>query len=582
LNEVLKTLPIAVDAAFNTYKRQHDPTCLPDTRVDLLQEIYKWADEENSPSIFWLRGLAGTGKSTIARTVVEKYSCTGGIAASFFFSKSGGDGGYLRHAGRFVTSIAVQLAHNIQPSKQTICDAISAHSAIADRALLEQWRHLVFSPLSQLTGNSRPRYILVVDALDECEDENNIRTILQVLAEARLLKNIRLRVFLTSRPEVPIRNGFIQMADAEHQDFVLHDVSSSIVDHDIRIFLEHNLKLVAQNRSLAAGWPGEQTIKQLVQKASGLFIWAATACRFIIEGKRFAAKRLGMILEHSSTSINAPEKHLNEIYTTVLRHCISPDYSDEEADELRFMLKSLLGSIATLLSPLSTRSLSRVLGIPQDEVDQTLTDLHAILDIPADSTRPLHLHHPSFRDFLLDEKRCEEFWIDEKQAHQVLADKCIRIMSTSLKQDVLSITQPGALATEVKVRHMEQYLPPEVQYACLYWIQHLQKSGVRLFDNDQVHQFLQGHVLHWLEALGWMGKVPEGVHATTSLESIAAVSMPLPRQVFRVANTLVSYTNALTFQLSFTMLNALCPSVGQPSSRLPFKRTAVASYSRRR
>jgi hypothetical protein len=329
------------------------------------------------------------------------------------------------------------------------------------------------------------------------------------------------------------------MADAEHQDLVLHNISSTIVNHDIRIFLEHNLKLVAQERSLAASWPGEQTIKQLVQNASGLFIWAATACHFISEGKRFAAKRLDMILKHSSTAINAPEKHLNEIYIAVLRHCISPDYSLEEAEELLSVLKSILGGIVTLLSPLSNQSLSKVLGIPQDEVDQTLNDLHAILDIPEDSTRPLRMHHPSFRDFLLDEKRCGRFWVDEKQAHQVLAMRCIQLMSTSLKQDILGIDRPGALVTEVNASRLRQCLLPEVQYACLYWIQHLQRSDIQLFDNDQVHQFLREHFLHWLEALGWMGKVSEGVHGIASLESFISVSMYSAQRMFSLTVQLV-------------------------------------------
>ena len=48
-----------------------------------------------------------------------------------------------------------------------------------------------------------------------------------------------------------------------------------------------------------------------------------------------------MILESSSTAINAPEKHLNEIYLTVLRHSISPDYTAEEAEELRYMTQKL-------------------------------------------------------------------------------------------------------------------------------------------------------------------------------------------------------------------------------------------------
>ena len=224
----------------------------------------------------------------------------------------------------------------------------------------------------------------------ECEDKNNIQTILQLLRESRSLKTVQLRVFLTSRPEVPIRNGFIKLSDTEHLDFILHNISAPVVDHDdIQVFLEHNLRHIAQEHSLATGWPGEQIIRQLVQNASGLFIWAATACRFIREGNMFVVKRLNMILMQNSTVITAPEKHLNEIYITVLCHSISSDYSDEEAEELLSTLKNILGGVITLLSPLSIQSLSSILSIPQDEVNQILNDLHAILDIPEDSTRPL-------------------------------------------------------------------------------------------------------------------------------------------------------------------------------------------------
>jgi hypothetical protein len=73
---------------------------------------------------------------------------------------------------------------------------------------------------------------------------------------------------------------------------VLHNISPAIVDHDISIFLEYNLKVIKQERALDAGWPSEEVIKRLVQSASGLFIWAATACRFIRKGKRFPTKRL--------------------------------------------------------------------------------------------------------------------------------------------------------------------------------------------------------------------------------------------------------------------------------------------------
>jgi hypothetical protein len=430
-------------------------------------------------------------------------------------------------ASKFFTSVAVQLANNIPSLRHYIYDAISKRKDIASQSFRDQWSQLILRPLSKLrSSSSLSSYLLIIDALDECDKAEHVRMILQLLAEARTLKTVRLQVFLTSRPEIPIRHGFHQIPVAEHQDFVLHNISSSIINHDISIFLRYNLDSIAGERSLGAGWPGEQITDRLVYNASGLFIWAATACRFIREGKRFAAERLDMILESSSTAINAPEKHLNEIYLTVLRHSISPDYTAKEAKELCNMLKRLLGSIVTLFSPLSPQSLGKLVNASKQEVDQTLDDLHSILDIPKDQTCPLRLHHPSLRDFLLNKDRCNDpnFQVDKRQAHQTLIDHCIQLMSASLKRDICKQRAPGTIVADVESGRIEECLHPEVQYACLYWVQHLQKSGAQLRDNDQVHQFLRVHLLHWLEALGWIGKTSEGILAIYSLEAMILVS----------------------------------------------------------
>ena len=331
----------ATQAAFNSSERQHDPMCLHNTRVGVLNEIRAWADGQDKRCIYWLNGLAGTGKSTIARTIAREYFEQGRLGASFFFSKGGGDVG---HAGKFFTTIAFQLAKKSLSLKSYICTAISENNDIKDQSLRDQWRQLIFQPLSRLDGNSSQLcYILIIDALDECEGEMDIRAILQLLAEARSLKSIQLRVFLTSRPETAIRHGFYQIPDTEHQDFVLHSILPSIVDHDIRIFLEYNFKLIRQERSLEASWPGERVIKRLIQNTSGLFVWAATACRFVRDGKRFAIKRLAMILEDNIASATAPEKHLNEIYVTVLKQSINSNFTDEERGHLYWMLKQILG-----------------------------------------------------------------------------------------------------------------------------------------------------------------------------------------------------------------------------------------------
>ena len=106
----------------------------------------------------------------------------------------------------------------------------------------------------------------------------------------------------------------------------------------------------------------------------------------------------------------------------------------------------------------------------------------------------------------------------------MLADSCIQLMSASLKKDIYGVHSPGWLATDVESSQLEQCLPLEVQYACLYWVQHLQKSCVILDDNYYVHAFLQEHLLYWLEALSLMGKTSDGVLTLSSLESYISVS----------------------------------------------------------
>jgi hypothetical protein len=433
----------------------------------------------------------------------------------------------------FVTSLARQFTNNIPTFRKHVCDALIGHGDITSRPLREQWHQLILGPLSKLKSNvCHSSYILVVDALDECNNENDTRILLHLFAEVQLLESVRLRVFLTSRPEIPIRHEFYQIPDEEHQDFVLHDISPSIVDHDLTIFLEYNFKLIRDECSLDASWPSEEVIKCLVHAASGLFIWAATACQFVRDGKQHAAQRLDTILKSSGSesTMIAPEKRLDEIYATVLRQTIPSEYTDEEREESYCILRQVLGSIVVLFTTLSVYSLSRLLHVPQEDLGQIVEDLHSILNISKEKSQPLRLHHPSFRDFLLENNRCQEpcFWVEAKHAHQILAEDCIRLMSAVIKQDMCDFRAPGKLTTDVDAAQVEKYLPPELQYACLYWIPHLQQSSLQLCDNDQVHQFLQEHLLHWLEALGWMGKISDGILAISSLEDQILVS-PLYR-----------------------------------------------------
>ncbi|KAK5558224.1 hypothetical protein LTR46_003473 [Exophiala xenobiotica] len=74
--------------------------------VDLLQEIYDWSDDDDGKCIFWLRGMAGTGKSTISRTVAQAFDTQERLGASFFFKRGEHD---RENASLFFTTVALDL-----------------------------------------------------------------------------------------------------------------------------------------------------------------------------------------------------------------------------------------------------------------------------------------------------------------------------------------------------------------------------------------------------------------------------------------------------------------------------------------
>jgi hypothetical protein len=518
LNDPLKSLPVAVDAPFSARKRERESTCLRGTRTDLLHDIYNWVDSESSQSIFWLSGLAGTGKSTIAQTVAAAYSAKKTLGASFFFSRGGGDVG---HADKLITTIAFQLAHIIPGLKREICTAISKRSDIATQSLQDQWQDLILGPLSNLESeHCTSKFVVVIDALDECEDQNDIQTTVRLLAEVRSLEIVRLRVLLTSRPEIPIRYGFNQIHKDEYKDFVLHDISPSIVDQDISVFLRDKFGHIRRNHQFQADWPGESAITSLVRSSDGLFIWAATVCRFVEQGGQLAHGRLSLLLHEASGAVE-PARELWEIYTTVLTNSVRGGYDEIETLQFRELFRQIVGSIIVSPEPLSVAILVGMLGKNVEDINRTLSNLHSVLHVPEAESGTVRLLHPSFRDFLLDQKKCSnlQFYIDEKLVHREMYLNCLRVMSEHLRRDICNLQHLGIDISELSQSEVNKSIQPHVQYACRFWVFHYIRSGVDIDSYDNVEKFLRKHFLHWLEVLALLGRASNAVDMVHKLGS---------------------------------------------------------------
>ncbi|KAI9775014.1 MAG: hypothetical protein M1839_001614 [Geoglossum umbratile] len=161
-------LPIAKGASFDSHVEEHNTRCLPNTRVELLGQITEWVKDRNSKPIFWLNGMAGTGKSTIARTVTQLLANSSQLGASFFFKKGEGERG---NASRFFMTIAMDLVACVPGLISGIRKTLDTDLGISERLLKDQFEKLILHLLSEIrwVPSQALAYIVAIDALDECE-----------------------------------------------------------------------------------------------------------------------------------------------------------------------------------------------------------------------------------------------------------------------------------------------------------------------------------------------------------------------------------------------------------------------------
>lgn len=514
------------EATYNSLAEEKLSHCLDGTRSEILHNITQWVQKPDGKPIFWLCGKAGTGKSTISRTVAQRFDKQQCLGASFFFKRGEKN---RSNADHFFSAIAAQLADVLSPMQVPVAAALDKDSHLCGRGLQEQFEKLLLQPLlsmdpAPLLGQS---VVIVIDALDECDEHNDIRMLLKLLAEVEAKSALRMRVFMTSRPELPIQLGFRQLDGSLHEDIVLEEVQEQTIQRDIRAYFDNEFAKIRADRlddRLPEDWPSKADLQKLVDLAVPLFIFASTVCRFVSESK--PQKRLKLILEQRYA---AGSSHVAKTYLPILDQLLL-EKSKSEQEEILEDFRTIVGPIILAADPLSVASLASLLGIEQKNINEEiniLTRLHSVLYIPKKLDDPVRLLHLSFRDFLIDKDREDRggFWIDEGKTHRSLAEYCLRRLNEHgvLKSDICDVTRPGTRRIERTPQQIATKIMPDVAYACSYWPWHIINSGEQLCDNSQVYHFLQQHFLHWLEALSWLSRLSSAVTYISELLSIAQV-----------------------------------------------------------
>ncbi|KAH6874158.1 quinon protein alcohol dehydrogenase-like superfamily [Thelonectria olida] len=459
----------------------------------------------DAKAIFWLNGMAGTGKSTVSRTIARDLHQAKRLGASFFFKRGETDRGSM---SKFIPTLAGQLIVAEPALARHVKSAVDSDPGIFGKRLQVQFEELIVQPLSRLHNAQATTIVMVIDALDECERDDDVKVVINLFTRFNKLRSPSCRVFLTSRPELPIRLGFNSIRGT-YQDLVLHELPQDVIEHDISTYLKQQLSVirsdynlsVRQSRHLASDWPGDSNLQHLAQMAVPLFIFAATICRFIGD------RRLGI-----PTGRHIPAS-LGEASCRIVREATRESGSE---------IQKVVGSIVNLAAPLSISALEEILETSSADINNLLDMLHSVIDIPTMETHPVRILHLSFRDFLIDPEKCDtsRFWVDEKKAHNEIGIGCLRIMERRLREDVCHLRLPGTKRWSLNPEIIHRYLPSEVKYAVLYWVYHVRGAKMTIHDEGLIGIFLREHFLHWLEALSLIGRImelPEMIRSFLSL-----------------------------------------------------------------
>ena len=493
------------------YQHGNRTGCLKGTRSAVLDEIELWTCDFDRPPVYWLNGLTGTGKSTIAQTIAERIFADGRLGASFFCSRDFED---RRSLQLIFPTIAVQLARTHAEFRSIFVPLVQSDPEVAHESLYGQMDKLIVQPLVKSAIST----VIVIDALDECKDNEPASAILFVLGQFAT-KIPKVKFFVTGRPEPRIRGGFRLPLLAEATDvFVLHDIKPNRVNSDIRLFFKHNFSDLKKRRRGLDDWPTEDQLDLICGRAAGLFVYATATIRFIDQKLKNPKKQLSRLLQSLESGFEGKTElrgniTIDSLYMSILQEGFGDNDSEDGLD-----VRSVLGFVVLATNPLAPSTIATLLGSDVEDVS-LLSMMHSLLILQEeDIDHPVRPFHKSFPDFIVDPARCTNprFRVCPSDQHVKLLVGCLELMNRRLEQNMCKLPD-GAANSEVNdlKERSERYVDKALEYACRSWHKHLvDPLPTQILKIIPIlHQFLEEKFLFWLEVLSILGAVREAVDA---------------------------------------------------------------------
>ena len=507
--------------------------------------IYSWVDDLEGPQVFWLNGLAGTGKSYIAHMIAGGWGVRRKPPAFFSCSRGSEENGNPK---LIIPTLTYQLVYMDPPQLSKYLSVAESGTNFKDQPPQVQMEKLLVNPL---VGSTTPALVLI-DGLDECKDE---KTVSEILAALKFIPSIpQVKFLIVSRPRRHIREGLLRLAE-DHPcrvgTFALHEAGSNY--KDIRRFLRDKvLSLDIHNYETL-----DEDLDQLFELAGGLFIYAKAAVKFMESLGYKHREQLQVLLNSPSKSVLTVS--LNRIaapticsfYTTALKEAFR-DCKPEDYPKVR----SIIGTVVLVTKPLSPSTIATLLGLNADDVLLHLESIESFLimgkgnddvgkgnddvgkgnddvgkgnnDVGKGNNdvgkgkeimrelnnimqeakyHPVQPFHPSFPTFLTNQDLCtdKDFHVSPPTLHKQLLVRCLKLMNEKLVENS-TVTNSGVN------KGAKKHADAALEYACMSWHKHLAGTIPSVEDlseiTDHLYLFLREKLSYWWKVLCTLN-VPE-------------------------------------------------------------------------
>lgn len=502
MRQELKAVP-------NAYHDRKE-TCLKDTRVELLAELMQWIQytqvgttqdpgtngDIRSKKIVWLRGMAGSGKSTIANTIAANLLDEEFHLACFFCKRDDAD---RSSAARIFPTLSYQLTRMYPAYRNAIFKWLE--DADYDKEVgndLSSQVDMLFSKIFAQTMKAPMPLVLVIDALDECSDPTAQTKVVEgLITIAEAIPWIK--ILVTSRDEGAIRTGFARVPAGNFHDIDINQVDN--IDVDIRAYTVSEL----QEMGL-----GTDHVPALVEKAGGLFIWSATVLKFL-KKRLDKEEALQKLLESAGSDVK-PLEQLYGLYDQILA-AVSSELLEDEIQVIRRALAVIY--VSSMTTPLPASAIATFLKRSAKSVGSIVRAFHAVL-YEDKNGGGVRVFHPSFLDYV-GKKEGQDGWDMLTHIHRLMFEASLAIMDDRLEFNICGLKDASLLNKDVPGldRLVAKLVPSGLLYSCEHWFTHLHHSNLISSDaglQTNVSRLVCNvKVVFWLEVLSLTGAAERSI-----------------------------------------------------------------------